>query len=171
MKTSNTISFMKKLWSLWIISFLCFNESFAQFEIAQRAISVSAIQTINFGAFYLTGNSGGTITVSFDGSRSSSGSIVLLSNPPVATPAIYEITLIPGRTTGIIYNPKSVLTNHDGGKLLLDVGPPDKGDNGSRFTAGSDDNFIIHLNIGGTLHIPGNAPPGNYSGSFDITFN
>ena len=87
--------------------------------------------------------------VAFDGSRSSSGSIVLLSNPPVATPAIYEIALIPGRTTGIIYNPKSVLTNHDGGRLLLDVGPPDKGDNGSRFTAGSDDNFIIHLNIGG----------------------
>jgi hypothetical protein len=171
MKTSRGKTLTRKLWSLTIISFFCFNGSFAQLEITQPSIIVTNSQLINFGAFCITGNSGGTITVAFDGSRTSTGSIVLLSNAPFATPAIYEIKMNQGRNISITYNPKSILTNSNGGKLLFDIGPSDKGINGSSFTTGIEDNFITELRIGGTLHIQGSAPPGNYSGSFDITFN
>lgn len=171
MKTYSAKSVFQKLWSLSIIFFFCVNTSIAQFEKPQHSITTSVIQSINFGSFCINGNSGGTITVAFDGSRTSTGGIVLLSNAPIAMPAIYEIKLSQGRNVNITYNSKAMLTNNNGKKLLLDIGPSDKGINGSSFTVGSDDNFTTQLRLGGTLHIPGTAPPGNYSGSFDITFN
>ena len=171
MKISSTKSVFQKLWALSIISFFCFNVSFAQPEKTQLSITASLTQSINFGSFCVIGNSGGTITIAFDGSRTSTGGIVLLSNAPIATQAIYEIKLSHAAKISITYNAQTMLTNSSGGKLMLDVGPTDKGINGSSFTIGGQNNFSAQLYLGGTLHIPGTAPPGNYSGSFDITFN
>jgi hypothetical protein len=171
MKTSSQQALQRKIGSLSIIFLICFNELFAQPETTQALITVTVTQLINFGTFCVTGNSGGTITVAFDGSRTCTGAIVLLSNNPIASPAIFEIKLSQGRNTYISYNPQSILTTSNGSKLQLDIGPSDKGVNGSSLTSVSDVNFISYLTIGGTLHIPGTAPPGNYSGSFDITFN
>ncbi len=171
MKTSSTESVYQKPYSLLIIFFFCFNASFSQSEKVEPSITASVKQSINFGSFCLIGNSGGTITVAFDGSRTSTGGIVLLSNAPIATQAIYEIKLKKEQNIIITYNPKALLTNSNGSKLLFDVGPSDKGINGSSFKIGGDNNFTTQLQLGGTLHIPSTAPPGNYLGSFDVTFN
>ncbi len=171
MKTSSIKTLIQKLWLFSILSFFCLNGLFAQFELSQHSIKVTATQLLNFGAFCMTGNSGGTITVAFDGSRTCTGGIVLLANAPIAAPAIYEIKLLQGQKISITYDPKTILTNNNGSKLLLDVGPSDKGINGSSFTIGNGDSFSNQLRLGGTLHIPGTALQGNYSGNFDITLN
>lgn len=145
------------------------NDSFCQPALPQRFITVTSTQAIHFGTFCLTGGSGGTITLGFDGSRSSSGGIVLLSAAPYAKPAIFEVKICQGRNVSISFASSTILTGNNGGTLTLDIGPTEKGSNGSVFTTNSDCNFITPIRVGGTLHVPANATPGNYSGNFNIT--
>jgi hypothetical protein len=171
MKSTGALSVFQKLCSLLISCFFCFNVSIAQPENKQLSITASLTQPINFGSFCKIGNTGGTVTVAYNGSRTCTGGIVLLSNAPMATQAIYEITLSHAAKITLTYNPQSMLTKSNSGILNLDVGPTDKGISGSSFMINGQDHFTDQLLLGGTLHIPGTAPPGIYSGSFDITFN
>jgi hypothetical protein len=153
------------------VLFLCFNISYAQPGLPPRTITATPTQAIHFGTFCVTGGSGGTVTVGYEGSRSSSGSITLLSMAPTARPAIFDIKLCQGRSVNITFAPNAILTGSNGGSLVLDIGPTEKGPNGASFAVNNDCNFITPLRVGGTLHIPGTALPGTYSGSFSITFN
>ncbi len=157
-----------KLLFLITVLFFCVNFSFAQPGLPPRSVTVTATQAIDFGRFCVTG-SGGTITLGWDGSRISSGGIALLSSP-TAQPAIFEIKLCQGRNVTITFAPTAILTGSNGGLLTLDIGPTEKGISGSSFPTNGDCNFITPLRVGGTLHIPGTAIPGIYSGSFNITF-
>ena len=85
-------SFSKVL-LLSIIILLSAQYSFTQPALPQRTITVTPIQAIHFGTFCLTGGAGGTVTVGYDGSRTSTGNILLLSISPTAQPAIFEIKL------------------------------------------------------------------------------
>ena len=163
------MSFLK-LWGLITSLFFCVSFSFAQPNLPQRTITVTATQAINFGTFCVTG-SGGTITVGYDGSRTSSGGIMLLSMAPIAQPAIFEIKLCQGRNVIITFGSTINLSGSNGGLLTLDIGPTEKGLNGASFFTNSDCNFITPLRVGGTLHIPGTTLPGIYTGNFEITFN
>ena len=58
---------------------------------ATKAITAIQIQEINFGTYCVTGTAGGTITVGWDGNRTATGDIVLMSMSPIAQPAIFEI--------------------------------------------------------------------------------
>ena len=145
--------------------------SFAQPVLPQRTTTVTATQSIHFGTFCVTGGAGGTVTVGYDGSRTSTGSILLLSVAPTAHPAIFEIKLCEGRNVTITFDATTILTGNNGGSFTLDLGPTEKGLSGSSFPANSDCNFITPLRMGGTLHIPGTAIPGTYTGNYTITFN
>ncbi len=145
--------------------------SIAQPALPQRTLTVTATQGLNFGIFCKTGNSGGTVTVGYDGSRSSTGDIVLLALTPLPQPAIFEVKLCQGRNVIITFSASTSLTSSNGGSLTLDIGPTEQGGNNASFAVGNDCNFITPLRVGGTLHIPGGASPGYYSGGFDITFN
>lgn len=154
------------------ILFFCVNISFAQPDLPQRTLTVTATQAINFGTFCVTGLAGGTVILGYDGSRSSTGDVILLSMAPTAQPAIFEIKLCQGRNVTITFDATITLTGSNGGSFTLDIGPTEKGGNNSNFTTNSDCNFITPLRVGGTLYIPsGPAIPGSYSGSFEITFN
>jgi hypothetical protein len=61
------------------------------------------------------------------------------------------------------------LTSSNSGKITLEIGPTNRGINGSGFPIKKDCNFIIPLRVGGKLTIPGTAPPGVYIGNFDFT--
>ncbi len=145
--------------------------SFAQPLLPQRSITVTATQPIHFGTLCLTGGAGGTVTVGYDGSRSCTGSIALLSMFPTAQPAIFEIKLCEGRNVSIDFTPSVVLTGSNGGTMILDIGPTEQGGNGAVFATDSDCNFVTPLRVGGTLHVPGTAVQGTYTGTFEITFN
>jgi hypothetical protein len=165
---------MKKRFSelllLTIVLFFCVQISFAQPVLPQRSLTVTATQSIHFGTLFVTG-AGGTVTVGWDGSRTSSGSLTLLSMAPTSHPAIFEIKLCEGRNVSITFDPTINLTGSNGGSLTLDLGPTEKGPIGATFATNSDCNFITPLRMGGTLHVPGTAIPGTYTGSFAITFN
>lgn len=146
----------------------------AQPELPARSVTVNASQPINFGTFCLTtlGGSGGTITVDWQGNRTSTGDIVLLSNAPVAQPAVFDIQLCQGRNVMITYSAIANLNGSNGGSLTLDIGPTEKGGNGSSFPVDNNCDFITQLRVGGTLTVSGYSanPGGNYSGNFSITF-
>ena len=149
----------------------CFRFSYAQPALPSRSLTVTATQAIHFGTLCTTGSSGGTVTIGWDGSRTSSGNVVLLPTAPTAQPAVFEVKLCQGRNVIITFSSTVPLFGNNGISLLLDIGPTDQGGNNATFTVNSDCNFITPLRVGGTLHIPGLALPGTYSGSFDITFN
>ena len=139
--------------------------------VKPQTITATQTQSINFGTYCVNGTSGGTVTIGWNGSRTSTGDIFLLNCKPVAQPAIFEIRLSTGRTISFSYAPTGILNGSNGGSLTFDIGPSEYGINGSTFTVNSDSNFFIPFKVGGTLHIPANAVQGTYSGNFDITFN
>ena len=163
--------FLFKLLFLSTVLIYCAGFSYAQPALPQRTITVTATQAIHFGTLCLAGGVGGTVTVGYDGSRTSTGDIVLLAMAPTAQPAIFEIKLCQGRNIIITFSATTILTGSNGGSLTLDIGPTEYGINGASFVTNSDCNFITPLRVGGTLHVPGNVIPGTYTGNFDITFN
>jgi hypothetical protein len=168
MKALIAVNCVYKLLLITIVFCICINVSYCQPQLPQRTLTITAAQAIHFGTFCITGGSGGTVTVGYDGNRTSTGDILLLSILPTSQPAIFEVKLCQGRNVVITFSPTATLT---GGSLLLHLGPTEYGTNGIRFNTRSDCNFITPLRVGGTLDVPGNSPPGMYIGSFDITFN
>jgi hypothetical protein len=168
-KVGSKGSFLKSL--LLAMMFLCCSHfSYSQPVLPQRTISVTAAQAINFGAIYVSG-SGGSVTVDWQGSRTSNGGIICLPLP-IPQPAIFEIKLCPGRNVVITFDATAILTgSYTGQSLILDIGPTERGPNGIYFQSNNDCNFITPLRVGGTLHIPGNAMPDLYLGWFAVTFN
>ena len=153
-----------------MIFVFCTSFSYAQPALPQRTLIVTPTQAIQFGTFCVSG-SGGTVTVGWDGNRTSSGNIVLLSMSPTAQPAIFEIKLCQGRNVNITFAATTSLTGSAGGSTTLEIGPTEKGPNGCSFSTNNDCNFITPLRVGGTLHIPGAISSGTYTGSFNITFS
>jgi len=162
---SNKKHFLKLVF-LIIGLFFCIDTTFAQ-----GILTINATQSIHFGSICITGP-GGTVTLGYDGQRSSTGNVLLLSVAPTAQPAIFEIKLCEAGIVTITYDATTVLTgSNKESSLTMDIGPTEKGISGSSFMTNSDCNIITTLLVGGTLHIPDLAVPGTYSGSFAITFN
>jgi len=140
-------------------------------DITSGVITATQTQAINFGTYCINGTGGGTVSIGWDGTRTSTGNIVLLNITPYAQPAIFEIKLSEGNTVSFTYFPTGILTGSNGGTLTFDIGPTEHGINGSTFTINTNSNYITPFKVGGTLHIPTNAIQGTYSGNFDITFH
>lgn len=167
--TNKNIQLIKLLFLAVIFSFY-FSSSFSQPPLPQRTLTVTATQAIHFGTFCVTGGTGGTVTVGWDGVRTATGSVVLLNMTPTSQPAIFEIKLCQGRNVAISFEPTTTISGSNGGSLTLEIGPTEKGINGSIFSTNNDCNFITPLRVGGTLHITSSAIPGIYTGTFNITF-
>jgi hypothetical protein len=138
-------------------------------------ITVNATQELHFGTFSLQdgGSPGGTVTVDYLGSRSYTGQIILLAEAPLHQPAIFEVNLCQGRSVVITYSATTTLNGSNGGSLILNIGPTEKGPSGTAFQVDTDCSFITQLRVGGTLIVGSNGanPGGIYTGSFSITFN
>jgi hypothetical protein len=148
------------------ILFFCINISFAQ----TVPLTITTTQALNFGTICQLG-SGGTVTVGYNGTRTSTGNILLLDKAPTAKAALYEIKLCPAGNVNITFDATTILTSGNGSSLTLDIGPTEKGLNGCSFMTNSDCNTPTFLRVGGTLHLEGNEISGNYSGSFTIIVN
>ncbi|QQL49132.1 DUF4402 domain-containing protein [Mucilaginibacter ginkgonis] len=146
---------------------LCALISFAQPQKPPRPIKVTIgnAQGLQFGAFSQTG-SGGTVQVTSTGSRSSSGSIILLNLGYTYAPAIYNIDSEPGVVVTIVNGSDVTLTGSGGGTMSLHLG-----------SSTPTSPFVVPrtpspypVYIGGTLTVNTGSVPGNYTGSFNITF-
>ena len=142
---------------------------FGQPALPQRVITATPTQSISFGTFFDNGGNGGSITVDWQGIRTTTGDIYPIPNSPV-TPAIFAIKLCQGRTVNITYPESTTLTDSNGFSLKLDIGPTEKGGNGAVFATEKNCNFITLLRIGGTLHIPPNTPSNSFTGNISIYF-
>jgi len=163
-------SYVKQFISIIIpvILLLLSQEVIAQ-EPPPRPIVVTVTsQGLSFGAF-THGASGGTVTISSGGIRSSTGDVVQLGLGYLYSTALYEVVANPGTVISLLNGPDVLLPGSNGGSLSLNIGDSDLG---SPFVTTVAYPVPTELNVGGTLTV-GNSlanPPGNYSGSFDITF-
>ncbi|TPG34848.1 DUF4402 domain-containing protein [Flavobacterium pectinovorum] len=131
-------------------------------------IYVNPAQGLNFGAFY-QGGTGGTVIVYPNGSRSTTGSIIQTSQGFSFSPAIFEVDAEPGTLVTIVNGPDVTLTGSNGGTIVLSIGNADPS---SPFIATATSPSRTLIRVGGTLTI-GNPlvnPPGNYNGTFSVTF-
>jgi hypothetical protein len=130
---------------------------------------VYTIQNLSFGAFY-HGNTGGSVIIESDGSRSTTGDIVALNLGMTYFNAIFEIEAPPGTIVSILNGPDATLTGSNGGSMTLSIGSSSPG---APFSTTLSPPSRTQVNIGGTLTVGNNAasPPGSYTGTFYITFN
>tara|TARA_B110000091_G_scaffold206718_1_gene243949 strand:+ start:1650 stop:2126 length:477 start_codon:yes stop_codon:yes gene_type:complete len=154
---------------LFLILLFYVEVSSAQPGLPQRVVTVSPSQNLYFGLFLDMNGSGGTISIDWQGNRTTTGSIVALPSYP-GWPALFEIKLCQGRNVIITYDLTTTLTETNGEALTLDIGPTEKGENGAVFATDNNCNFITVLRVGGTLHIPPNSTAAEYNGNFEISF-
>ena len=158
-----------KLFFLLLILYLYTGILAAQPALSPNTFKVVAIEPIQFGDFYNFGG-GGTITVDWQGIRSTTGDILAIPSS-IARPALFKVVLCQGGNVTITYEPTTTLTSSNGDVLVLDIGPTEKGLNGALFALTNNCDFKTIIRVGGTLHIPENSTAGTFTGSFEIYFN
>jgi hypothetical protein len=147
-----------------ILLFLIFQAAMGQ-EPPPRPLRITVNQNLGFGAFY-QGAAGGTVTVRTDLSRIATGDVILLTMGYSFSPAIYTLTGTPGRIVSFLNPGDITLPGSNGGSLKLNLGSSNPA---SPFVLTS---TPLSLYIEGILTVgpPASNPPGNFSGSFNITF-
>lgn len=132
-------------------------------------VSVYAIQNLRFGAF-TQGAIGGTLAISSTGNRTATGDVVMLNMGIIYSEAIFEVEGIAGTVISINNGPNATLTGSNGGSMSMTIGASNPATPYSILVSPPS---RTQFNIGGTLHVgtPAANPPGNYTGTFYITFN
>lgn len=154
---------------LLIVFLFAFSQEANAQEPPPRPVDVTVIQDLGFGAFTF-GLAGGTVTINSAGSRSSTGDVILLFLGYSFTSARYELVANPGTLISLLHDPSGfVLTGSLGGTMTLHTGDTNPI---SPFVITTVPPASTLLYIGGILTVGNLAsnPPGNYSGSFEITF-
>ena len=132
------------------------------------AVYANPAQGMIFGAFF-QGASGGTVILNPDGSRSSTGSLILANLGYPYSPALFSIDANVGTVISIMNGPNVTLTGSNGGSITLHLGTSSPG---SPFTTTIVSPSQTQVWIGGTLTVgsPLANPSGSYSGTFSVTF-
>ncbi|WP_157986388.1 DUF4402 domain-containing protein [Chitinophaga alhagiae] len=135
---------------------------------AAQITAVSTAQQLSFGAFS-QGNSGGTVTVNASGTRSSTGDVILVNMGVSYFPAIFEVEAAQGTIINIVNGPDVPLNGSNGGSMQLHIGNADQT---LPFVTTATPPARTSVKIGATLTVGARAanPPGNYSGTFSVTF-
>jgi hypothetical protein len=144
------------------------NTAIGQPDNSQRAITIIPVQGIHFGAFSMVGSSGGAISVGSDGSRTSTGGIVLLNISPLPQPAVFEIRLNQNQHAVITFSTIRTLTSKSGTKLRLEIGSADYVSHQALLPINEAGNKTVTVRVGGTLYVPGSSNPGLYHGEIEI---
>ncbi len=128
-------------------------------------VTVSTLQHLSFGTFIQSG-ANGTVTVTPEGARTATGNIILPNTSSIVTPALFEVTALPGTLITIVNGPDSPLSGSNGGTIMLKIG--DSSTN-SPFIANGEHTEVF---IGGTLTVGSLManPAGAYNGVFLVTF-
>jgi hypothetical protein len=131
---------------------------------AAASITVSNPQALAFGKF--AAGSGGTVTIGPSGARSHGGSVVLLPSAG-GSAAQFGVSGEPS-TSYAITLPANGTVHLASGANSMAVNSFSSSPNavGQLSLGGSQT-----LSIGATLNVAGNQPPGNYSGSFNVSID
>ncbi len=132
------------------------------------AVFANPEQGLIFGTFF-RGNTGGSVIIYPDGSRSVMGDIIQSNIGVPFSPAIFELEASQGTIISILNGPNITLNGSNGGTVTLKVGAASTG---SPFITTAQFPLRTTIRIGGTLTVSGplTSPSGAYSGSFYVTF-
>ena len=135
-------------------------------EPPPRPVIVTTVQNLAFGAFY-QGVGGGTVTVDAAGTRTSGGSVVLLSSG-VHSVAVFNVRANPGTILSFL-KPTATLTDGSGHSMTVQI---DDTNPITPFVKTNPYSIPTPVSMGGILTVgsPAVNPPGNYSGTFNIIF-
>lgn len=136
---------------------------------ASAQVKVYPVQDFNFGTFY-QGNSGGTVEISANGTRTATGDIILMNTSFIDQQAIFDIEAPAGAVISFLSGPDAILTGSNGGSVTLRVVTTEPA---APFTTTAVSPARTRFKVSGKLTI-GNrmsSPPGSYRGTFSITFN
>lgn len=135
-------------------------------ELPPRPPTITIVNNLSFGAFY-NGITGGTITISPAGSRTSSGDVILIGFGYLFSAAHFNVYCNPGTIISIL-NGADVPLTWSGYSMNLHIGSSDPA---SPFVNSNPYTIPTLLSIGATLTVgsPAANPPGSYSGTFEIT--
>jgi hypothetical protein len=170
-KSNNTSSigiihaFLASMLFFFLFSFKTYGQ-----EPPPRPITITVSpQGLAFGAF-THGAAGGSVIIDPDGSRTSTGDVILLNLGYSFSAAFYEIDANPGTVISVLYGAGTTLTGSGGGTMTLAIGSSIPT---SPFVTTAVPPAKTSFYLGGTLTVgnPASNPPGNYSGTFQITFN
>ena len=166
----NILIFGKRIFLVIALTLVCgFAATLKAQEDPPRPVIVTfnPAQPLAFGAF-TPGLSGGTVTVFPDGSRSSSGDVILLNMAYLFTPAMFYISAKPGSVISLMITSPVTLIRGGGGSLTLNLGGTQPA---SPFITTLPWPQQTTLLVGGTLIIGpiGMNPPGQYNGTFSVT--
>ena len=132
-------------------------------------ITTNNSQPLAFGAF-TPGASGGTVTVSAaGGTRSSTGTIILLNMGFLYTPAMFYVRANPGTVISLLSGPPSIINGSNGGSLSVQLNDTFPASPFVTMVPYQQQTTILG---GGSLTVGsiGVNPPGNYSGTINVTF-
>jgi hypothetical protein len=151
----------------FIFMLFIFQGAIAQI-LPPRPVTVTVTQNLGFGAF-AHGAVGGTVIISSVGVRSATGDVILLGLGYSYSTATYRLVGNPGTLVSILNGSDVSLPGSNGGSMTLHIGSSNPV---SPFIITTIPPAFTLLNIGGTLTVgnPAANPPGNYSGTFFITF-
>lgn len=172
MEKSNMLPGIKR--SILITCIILLSGSFAVISAQPRpprpvVITVNHSQPLAFGAF-TPGISGGTVTVSPDGgSRTSTGTVMLLNMGMIYTPAMFYVRANPGTVLSLLVGPPATLPGSNGGSVSLQL---DDTYPSSPFVTTVPYQQQTTVLLGGTLTVGSIAanPAGSYSATIYVTF-
>jgi len=146
--------------------------------LPQRSVTATVTQDLSFGDISVeTTSTGGTVTVDYNGSRSSIGDVYPLNLGYPVHQAILEFHLCPGRSVKVVYDPVVQLKNGSSYMNLaigeICIGKTVITASGQSFFSNKGCNDTHYIEIGGTLTV-GNLlanPHGEYTtiSGFSVT--
>jgi len=160
------------------INCVIFGLIFTLFSVSAKAqenppipvqVEVNTAQFLNFGAF-TTGISGGTVIVDWNGTRTATGDVILLSMGQPVSPALFDVTANPGTIIQIQPQSSINLSGSNGGNITLNI---DSFSTGQTFITTASPPFAANpVYVGGTLTVGNSSasPSGQYNGFFTLTF-
>ncbi|HEX7031006.1 MAG TPA: DUF4402 domain-containing protein, partial [Gammaproteobacteria bacterium] len=125
------------------------------------ALTVTSTQEISFGAI-VVGPAGGTVTVTYLGSRSCSVDVTCLPQSP-AYPARFTVSGDPFMSFGISLPVSATLSDGAGNSMLIDGFEDSLGGTGTLGSAGQ-----ANFAVGAALHVEPGQAASSYSGSFNV---
>jgi len=137
-------------------------------EMPPKPVSVDFNQNLSFGAFS-PGMSGGTVTITPDGVRFATGSVMLVLQGYLFFPAIFLLEGNPGTIVHLLNGPDATLTGSNGGSMTLHLGDATPGD---PIIINAAPPANMQIRIGGTLDVGDQVsnPAGFYNGQFTLMF-